>query len=938
MLRTREACSFAASYRMTAYNRAPIGATSVRHRVRNICFALGLACAALSVACGGSSDGGAPPPIISPITPVTPTVGTVPASLSIVAGDGQSGEPGATLPVKPSAVVKDAAGLTVAGATVSFAVDSGGGTLDALTAVSDANGVAGPGNWKLGAKEGRNVMHASVTTVPSAKFVATSAIVPVSLPVQTVAVSGGSVVVARAGSPIDGMTISVPSGSFTTALQVLLSYKSSVAMPRVADIAVASPIVTVATNATGASQQLYTITMPASIADDEFPIIAMVNPSTGFLDALQTTSYDRNGVTAVGTIMDETQLVEDGAASSAQSLFGLFTRSALNNASPQMQLAVLVIKQGTLYSKVIDTGFQPGVDDWEFDADETPVYASTSPGEAVTARFYFRTRKSLTSGSLWKKFQKAPNAIGSDVAGIQWNAGISKQFMSLVPPYVTKAEAGRAANQVQYDRYALQSIVTSMIASSGAPQIVGFDNQSTHVLSTVLAYKWDGPAGLLYDANPEFPGNATRKSTWSASTGFNCGSACVAVAGLNHLIGYQSQLNAEYAQVADGSINKSLFPKAFISSRSAFIAKTIDSGFDTLFVVDDTARVWVECPTCTGQFPTSLPLQHGAAGIQSQRTYYETSPGQYTKNGVAQTSTGFLFNIKQFPSTNTNNFADFMFGIEGRGLVTTDIGANARTGWIGWKQYRVIKYAPKLTVSSALPGVPVTFALSSEGGPALPANASYQFVWGDGTNTMLTSRPAAIQHTYDTKGTYLMKLKMMHAPAGESIGALTATVQVRDGQILWRLQTADITSAGPRFVGTSLGDTLWNNIVVDAMNRIRNAPGDAFVVSWTGTDTLAVVLQLVDAGKGSTVTGFDATALRFVVAAPPTMTLGQIGSGVVTGSAQVVGGSDPVPGLLNTINATMIPGQLLGSITIGAFGNGVGPTYTIRFTAVQFVP
>jgi hypothetical protein len=34
----------------------------------------------------------------------------------------------------------------------------------------------------------------------------------------------------------------------------------------------------------------------------------------------------------------------------------------------------------------------------------------------------------------------------------------------------------------------------------------------------------------------------------------------------------------------------------------------------------------------------------------------------------------------------------------------------------------------------------------------------------------------------------------------------------------------------------------------------------------------------------------------------------------------------------------MKPGQLLGRITIGAFGNGVGATYTIRFTAVQVVP
>jgi hypothetical protein len=67
--------------------------------------------------------------------------------MSIAAGDGQTGTPGATLPVNPTVLVTDLDGAPVAGATVRFA---GTGTVGAGSAVTGANGLAGV-SWTLGA-------------------------------------------------------------------------------------------------------------------------------------------------------------------------------------------------------------------------------------------------------------------------------------------------------------------------------------------------------------------------------------------------------------------------------------------------------------------------------------------------------------------------------------------------------------------------------------------------------------------------------------------------------------------------------------------------------------------------------------------------------------------------------------------------------------------
>ncbi len=84
-----------------------------------------------------------------------------PASLDVVAGGGQSAVVTNFLPVAPSVRVRDANGNALSGIVVRFSVQSGGGTVTGDSALTDANGVAPSGSWRLGSATGTNTLRAT---------------------------------------------------------------------------------------------------------------------------------------------------------------------------------------------------------------------------------------------------------------------------------------------------------------------------------------------------------------------------------------------------------------------------------------------------------------------------------------------------------------------------------------------------------------------------------------------------------------------------------------------------------------------------------------------------------------------------------------------------------------------------------------------------------
>ncbi len=125
------------------------------------------------------------------ITPTwTVTVqGGPPAHLSLVAGDNQTAQVNATVPIAPAVVIRDANGNPVPDAIAIFVVMQGGGSIGGAIASSGQDGVAAATFWKLGTTAGRVIVRATVQAVPDTVFFTAIALAG---PATTIVVQAGN--------------------------------------------------------------------------------------------------------------------------------------------------------------------------------------------------------------------------------------------------------------------------------------------------------------------------------------------------------------------------------------------------------------------------------------------------------------------------------------------------------------------------------------------------------------------------------------------------------------------------------------------------------------------------------------------------------------------------------------------------------------------------
>lgn len=144
--------------------------------------------AILVVACGGG-DGGTDP------TPPPPPPPPTPGALTAVSGQSQTVTVGQAVQV--TVRVTTTGGAVVSGATVSFAIQSGGGSVSAASVTSDAQGQAST-SWTIGTTAGANTLRATVGSVAPVDFTATG----VAGPATQVTIVAGSGQSARVGDPL----------------------------------------------------------------------------------------------------------------------------------------------------------------------------------------------------------------------------------------------------------------------------------------------------------------------------------------------------------------------------------------------------------------------------------------------------------------------------------------------------------------------------------------------------------------------------------------------------------------------------------------------------------------------------------------------------------------------------------------------------------------
>lgn len=238
----------------------PTGKPPATHRGVTLLVLLGLISS-----CGGS-DG-----------PTSPNDEA--ASLVVVSGDQQQAAPGQPLPLAPTVRVLDGQNRPVSGATVTFAITAGGGTLEGASSLTDAAGEARLGKWTLGTAGVQTL--AARTGSLTATFRATLTNGPGTDGIQTsIGTNGGTFTIDQAGHPYRGLQLAVPSGTFSGAEQLSFTLlPQPTGLPSLpAGFHVSGPVLAI-TSSQGRGSTFMTLRVPISHAPNEQVVLAFHDPA-----------------------------------------------------------------------------------------------------------------------------------------------------------------------------------------------------------------------------------------------------------------------------------------------------------------------------------------------------------------------------------------------------------------------------------------------------------------------------------------------------------------------------------------------------------------------------------------------------------------------------------------------------------------------------------
>ena len=729
---------------------------------------------AVLAACGSSvpTDPSLPPP------PPPSSPSATPASVTATAGDGQQGLPGFAVTINPAVIVRDASGAPVSGATVTFAVDSGGGSVSVAAVPTGSNGIATVGGWTLGPAEGRNVLRATVASLAPVRIVATaSAAATVTYPAMSIAAGGGSIAIQQAG-PLNGFSLAVGGGAFATSTDWTVSFSSNAVLPSIPGVNPITPLLNISSSTGSYAKSPMTLTLPVKVPAGMIPMVVMRDPLSGTMEVLFTHRVNDTMVTATTAHLNSAKLMDTVAAAAS------IRRASLRNG---YGVQVFVTGLSTLQLAAnYDTRFRPGVNDWDFESMGTmQAPEGICTGISATAIWYWFTyRKSR--GPLFGAYQLAKGFPESSVTGIRWaslvQSRVEAQDFGPINDFIFQVRSAGNGDQDMYNTLKANMMIT------GQPQLMALSvagGQSAQ-FSHHSAIAWKTVGSVVYIADASFPGDLTTNVTFNGSrfssftTPDRVGEAPVTYNWIN-TIGLSQEfdinlLAADWPQVVDKSINEANFPVYPLHSNYGIARDTIWT--------DDTLTVWSECSGCQPVLASPLlPNANGSvvgfkeqrfSGLTKQWTSPTSDPTAYALGSVIDLSRSAINAAGAFYTRAVTQVApQGVLNDPDTGVPTVEFV------WLDWHLFRVVKLGVSIApvAPAQLVATPLDLSATIFSGTP-PAHITYQWDFGDGTAKVSKDDDPAVTHTYLTIGTFTAKVVLLDPATRQPMVSATTPVTV----------------------------------------------------------------------------------------------------------------------------------------------------------------
>lgn len=359
---------------------------------------------------------------------------------------------------------------------------------------------------------------------------------------QSIAPTGGEILVNDPASPISGLTIAVPEGAYADVAEFAVSHRPFEGeLPE--NVTALTRVITVENGGEYAGE-IMTVTIPIELPEDHFAMGFFLHED-GSLEGMPLVALSKDSITI------------------ATRHFSEFFIGMVADA---------------LLAGTIDSRFRPGRDDWHFDN----VGSYIAPkghcaGQALSAMWYYTERTLRGAPALYGRY----DSNGGDATPTLWQDDSHAYRLASVVQHDMHAGAGnrllrRLAFEFEYlttDELNWRAFLCAMLVTD-EPQFVGIMSTKEQEGHAMIVYKADADAGMLYVADPNYPGNTSRVIRYAEGKflAYESGANKKEIESGNS-VGYDKilylaksavvewpRIAARWAQLGAGTIGNDLFP------------------------------------------------------------------------------------------------------------------------------------------------------------------------------------------------------------------------------------------------------------------------------------------------------------------------------------------------------------------------------------------
>lgn len=635
---------------------------------------------------------------------------------------------------------------------------------------------------------------------------------------SVIANSGGTVSVSKSGSPVDGMTITVPPGSYVDPRTFSISYASITGHKFGTDFNPISPLITI-TNGGGYADSPMVVRVPCHVPVGNFAMAFVFDEATGQLEGLPLIACDSNGVTF----------------QTRQFGFNVLSPHVMGKLAGESWAKILISTiDAKLLAGLITSNFTPGVDDWEFT--NYGSFASAMgicSGMTFTAMYYYDMLKPHLAAGLFNRYDSLHGASMwmDNRSGIRL-ASMNQVDYEMIGGDVQWKKYFIPFADTWYDQYLAFAY---SIRLTNKPQYVAIHGSAGGHAMVVYAVN----NGTMSVSDPNWPGVKTRVITYNNGTKT-----------FDAYFGGLSKLKPghwfpEVYYIARGAI---VDWKKMADRWSEFDAGTIGDGCfppyslwvqdgsgyplaDGLNTDNDTLPLQLRCPTAPSQDPACLRFD------------------VYDGTGALLVSSGAKNSAVIQLTSGINRI-----GIHVQSQIIRDCSggslANADTGWLDFKWFTVFhagvtimslnaNQAPFLSTGST----DSTYTIVATGLANRPAQTRYVWSFGDGSSNVTRTNDTTVQHKFSTTGDLNVSVDVLNNTSGTKLAHATAVAHLSGAmQITSIVPDSGAAGADVVITGHGFGKTQGPNARVYFGTRGTdvNYALAAEIVSWSDTKITCV--------------------------------------------------------------------------------------------------